>query len=66
MFVLWTWTIGGIVLLILGVVFYLRALRHRSVYECPSCGERFHAELMEAANCSTCGTALHRVSRGDH
>ncbi len=55
----------GTVLVVLGVVFYMRAVSSRKFYVCPECGERVRVELMEAARCNTCGAPLARSDSGD-
>ena len=54
---------GGIGLLLvgLGVVFYLRAVASRKTYACPQCGEVVRVELMRASHCNHCGTPLNRT-----
>ena len=55
--------IGGIGLAVvgLGIVFYLRAVASRKVYNCPQCGEVVRVELMRASHCNHCGAPL-RIS----
>ena len=45
-------------LIILGIIFFLRANASRKVYRCPECGESFKVELMTAQNCKSCGTPV--------
>ena len=46
------------IFIVLGVIFYLRAVASRKVYRCPECGESFKVELMKAQNCKSCGTPV--------
>lgn len=45
-------------LIVLGVLFYLRAVASRKHYRCPQCGERMTTELMSASHCNMCGAPL--------
>ncbi|MAE63776.1 MAG: hypothetical protein CMJ18_05845 [Phycisphaeraceae bacterium] len=51
---------GGVivVLVVLGILFYLRAVASRRRMRCPQCGETVQVELMEASHCSSCGAPL--------
>ena len=49
---------AGLLLLWLGIAFYIRSVASRKVYRCPSCGESFRVELMDAGHCNTCGATL--------
>lgn len=51
---------GGLILLVLAILFYLRSVASRKHYVCPHCGDRSTVELMEAGHCSSCGTQLER------
>ena len=48
----------GLVVVVLGAVFYARSVSSRKRYCCPKCGEQVSVELMNAGHCNMCGTAL--------
>ena len=51
--------IGVLILLILGgLVFWMRAVASRTAWTCPSCGERGRSELGSTAHCPSCGHGL--------
>lgn len=51
--------VGGFLLVaLLALLFYTRAVASRRTYRCPHCGERVRVELMEAGHCNFCGTPL--------
>ncbi|MCA8987497.1 MAG: hypothetical protein KDA78_07645 [Planctomycetaceae bacterium] len=47
-----------VILLPLGLFFYMRSVNSRKSYQCPNCGETLTVELMEATRCNVCGTVL--------
>ena len=49
-----------LVVVVLGVLFYLRAAASRKLYKCPQCGEMVEVELMKASHCNHCGAPLTR------
>jgi hypothetical protein len=51
--------IGAVVLLV-GIIFYLRSVASRKRYCCPQCGEQLQVELMKAEHCNMCGAPLRR------
>lgn len=55
----------GLVLLVLGILFYLRSVSSRKSYRCPHCGEIVQVELMDAIHCNVCGALLHTEERTD-
>ncbi|MGE0431469.1 MAG: hypothetical protein AB7S36_04350 [Planctomycetota bacterium] len=46
--------------IIVGMLLYIRSDLSRKQYRCSQCGERIAVELMEAANCPSCGAHLER------
>jgi hypothetical protein len=58
--VLLAYALIGALLVVLAVVFFLRARGSRRHYTCPQCGERVMVELMRAGNCNMCGAPLER------
>lgn len=56
--VLLFYVLVGIGVLIVGVIFYLRAGLSRATYTCPKCQTRVRVELMEADHCNVCGARL--------
>ncbi len=52
------YVLGGLLLVGLGVLLYVRAAASRKAYVCPECGERMTVELMKASRCNTCGAPL--------
>ncbi len=53
---------GGTLVVVLGILFYLRSRASRKSYRCPECGEWFEqAEHLEARNCNVCGSSLNEV-----
>jgi len=53
-------------IVVLGLVFYLRSVGSRKRYDCPQCGEQVSVELMRASHCSMCGAPLGATMAGDH
>ncbi len=49
--------IGAVVVLV-GVLLYLRSAASRKRYCCPQCGEQVAVELMKAGHCNVCGVPL--------
>jgi hypothetical protein len=49
--------LGGI-LVLLGLLFFLRSFGSRRTRRCPQCGEEVTTELMTATRCNTCGAAF--------
>ena len=51
---------GGILaaVVLLGLLFYVRAVVSRRAYRCPQCGEEARVELMSASHCNHCGAPL--------
>ena len=51
--------LGIAALIVLGVLFYLRAVASRRGMRCPQCGEYMRIELMDTAQrCNTCGAPM--------
>jgi transcription initiation factor IIE alpha subunit len=48
----------GVGVVVVAVVFYLRAELSRSSYHCPKCHTSIRVELMEANHCNVCGAWL--------
>ncbi len=47
------------VLIVLGVLFYMRAVASRKGLRCPQCGEYMRIELMDdPQRCNTCGAPM--------
>ena len=53
----------GVVVILLGILFFLRAFASRKTYRCPQCGEEIRVELMHASHCNTCGADLEMTER---
>lgn len=47
-----------VALVLLGIIFYLRAAVSRRLVVCPHCGEQLQIELMGATTCTVCGASL--------
>lgn len=58
MIVLLVYGIGILGAIVLGAIFWARAVGSRRAYRCPACGTPVTTELMAATSCSTCGTPL--------
>lgn len=64
--VLIMYILGGLLVLVLGAIFFARSLASRKYYCCPQCGERFRVELMKASRCNVCGAPIPRDMLGDN
>ena len=49
---------GAAFVILLAVLFFLRAVASRKQYRCPQCGEAVKTELMSASHCNMCGAPL--------
>ena len=56
---------GALVVVVLGVLFYLRSVSTRKRYCCPQCGEQMSVELMKAEHCNMCGAPLRGEMYGE-
>ena len=48
----------GVLIVIVGVIGFIKAVISRKIYTCPVCGEKFRAENMEVKTCSVCGASM--------
>ena len=55
----------GVIVIVLGVLFYLRSVASRKRYCCPQCGEQVSVELMKAGHCNVCGAPLRNEMIGE-
>ena len=55
----------GVIVVVLGVLFYLRSASSRKRYCCPQCGEQVSVELMKAGHCSVCGAPFRHEMTGE-
>jgi hypothetical protein len=49
---------GFVLLAMLALLLFIRAVSSRKQYVCPHCGERLTVELMSASRCNMCGAPL--------
>ncbi len=63
--VLLVYGVGGVLVVALGLLFYLRSVSSRKRYCCPQCGEQISVELMQAGHCSTCGAPFKGEMTGE-
>lgn len=59
------YSVISIPFIILAVLVYSRAVDSRKYYKCPSCGETFRTEFMDAKCCKVCGAPLERTNNED-
>jgi hypothetical protein len=60
--ILLVYTLIGLGLIVLCVIFYFFSVRSRRSYACPQCGERITTEYLDARRCGMCGAELRRES----
>ncbi len=46
------------IIVAVGIFGFIKSVRSRKYYKCPSCGESFRAENMESKTCKVCGAEL--------
>jgi len=55
----------GVIVVVLGILLYLRSVSNRKRYCCPQCGEQVSVELMKARHCNICGAPLRNEMIGE-
>jgi predicted RNA-binding Zn-ribbon protein involved in translation (DUF1610 family) len=48
----------GVVIVFLGLIFFVLSVASRKRYRCPQCGEFIQTEYLNASRCNTCGAPL--------
>ena len=49
------------IIIIAGIIGFIKAIKSRKFYKCPVCGESFRAENMSPSNCKICGAELNET-----
>lgn len=47
-----------ILIVIIGIIGFIKSIHSRKYYKCPICGESFRSENMESKTCKVCGSNL--------
>lgn len=48
----------GVVIVLLGIFFFMLSVASRKRYRCPQCGEVIRTEYLHASRCNMCGAPL--------